>query len=365
MNITKPKIKRASKKRSSMRFPNFKNTFLGTGIGLLLLGLFWISDTLTAVRLPSSNEPAEFYANQLQDDLRNTTLAAIKEAKQSILLIIYSLTDDGVITCLREKSIEGVDVRVICDAKASPNVVSRLGSKVNVIRRMTIGLMHQKILVIDEAKVWIGSANMTGESLRFHGNLIAAMHCPEMAAHIKAKAQTMNEYDQGPCFPHREFSIGGQKVELWFFPDDKHGVQRLVELIRTAKKTIRVAMFTWTRSDLAKEIIAAKQRGIDTQVVIDNQQGKGAGAAIVKQLFKAGVPVGLSQGSALLHHKFLYIDGEILVNGSANWTKAAFTKNDDCFIIIQNLTKKQKMHLDGLWKVISSESQMQNKAPRT
>ncbi len=166
----------------------------------------------------------------------------------------------------------------------------------------------------------------------------------------------MNEYDHGPRFPHRDFIVGGQKLELWFFPDDVHGVQRLVELIRTAKKTVRVAMFTWTRRDLAQAIIAAKQRGVDAEVVIDSQSGKGASAQIVNLLHKSGVPVGLSQGNALLHHKFLYIDGETLVNGSANWTKAAFTKNDDCFIILHGLTEIQKKQMDSLWEVIRAES---------
>lgn len=353
MNISKRPIKRSSKKRS---LPRLKKAAFSAFIGLILLGLFWVTETLTEVRLPVSNQPAELYANQVNDDLRKSAIAGINTAKRSIHLIIYSLTDDSIISCLRQKSNEGVKVKVICDAKASPNVSSKLGPKISLVRRMATGLMHQKILVVDEAKVWIGSANMTGESLRFHGNLITAMESPAMAAHIISKAETMNEYDQGIPFPHRKFSIGGQQVELWFFPDDAHGVQRLAELIRTAKKTIRVAMFTWTRSDLAKEMIAARQRGVDTEIVIDHQQAKGAGAAVVKQLCKAGVPVSLSQGSALLHHKFLYIDGRTLVNGSANWTKAAFTKNDDCFIILQNLTEKQKTHMDRLWEVIASDS---------
>ena len=112
-------------------------------------------------------------------------------------------------------------------------------------------------------------------------------------------------------------------------------------------------MFTWTRRDLAKAIIAAKARGVDVQVVIDHYQGNGAGAPIVKLLKQGGVSVRLSQGGPLLHHKFLYVDGKILVNGSANWTKAAFTANDDCFMILYNLTDKQSERMDDLWEAIA------------
>ena len=46
-------------------------------------------------------------------------------------------------------------------------------------------------------------------------------------------------------------------------------------------------MFTWTRPDLAKEIISAANRGVDTEVVIDYYAGKGAGENVVKMLVKA------------------------------------------------------------------------------
>lgn len=355
MNNSKRKSRR-SKNPFLLRFTSPRQFFLSAGVGLILLGFYWMTETVTAVRFPAANQPAELYANEANDDLRGTIVAGMQEAKQSILLIIYALTDESVISCLREKSEAGVAVKVICDAKASPNIVRRLGSKINILRRIGTGLMHQKILVVDSAKVWIGSANMTGESLRMHGNLITAMESQELAASIKEKAETMAEYDTGPRFLHRNFTIGGQSVELWFFPDDVHGVERLVELIRAAKKTVRVAMFTWTRRDLAQEIIDAKRRGIKAEVVIDRSSGKGVSAIIVKLLQKEGVATKLSQGNVLFHHKFLYIDERILVNGSANWTKAAFTKNDDCFIILHDLTGKQKKQMNTLWDIIMAEA---------
>ncbi len=115
-------------------------------------------------------------------------------------------------------------------------------------------------------------------------------------------------------------------------------------------------MFTFTRQDFAQAIIQAAKRGVKTEVVIDHQSAKGASAKVVALLQKAGVSVSLSQGSALLHHKFLYIDGKVLENGSANWTKAAFTQNDDCFLILHELNDSQKQQMEKLWKVIKAES---------
>lgn len=334
----------------------FKRYLISALIALILGGAFWIQHTVTEVRLPQTGEPAEIYSNQGQDDLTHIFTNAIQEAKESILLVIYAITDKQIIASLRHKSEEGIKVLVICDAKTSPNIEAKLGPKVETIRRFSLGLMHQKILVIDNKQTWISTANMTSESLRMHGNLITAFESEPLAQHVTAKANTLKAEGQGPSFPHQAFNVGGQLVELWFLPDDRGAISHLKDLIQTAKKSIRVAMFTWTRRDLAEAIIAAAKRGVKTEVVIDYYSGKGASERIVNLLKRNGVSVSLSTGGPLLHYKFLYIDSATLINGSANWTKAAFTQNDDCFIIVDNLNEKQKEYMETLWMTIRTSS---------
>jgi len=322
---------------------------------LFVLLLSWVSQSIAPSPLPDSAHPIELYSNQTQNDLQQTFAVAIGEAKKSVLLIIYSLTDNTIIESLKNKSIQGVEVTVICDPKASRRVERRLGPQVNTVKRFAEGLMHQKILVIDETLVWIGSANMTTESLRNHGNLVVGFESPSLAAAIKSKAHGM-EADDDSIVLHQETVLGGQQVELWFLPDDTQAVNRIKQLLRAAQKSIKVAMFTWTRYDLAQEVLNAAKRGVRVEAVIDRQSGYGASAKVVEILQKGGLPVRLSTGSALLHHKFAIIDDTILINGSANWTKAAFTQNDDCFIILHGITDEQKSLLDDLWSVVAHES---------
>lgn len=346
-------------KKSS--FSNTSKSFLALLILfsiLILTSAFWAADTLTTPCLPKSGQPAALYSNQTRDDLKSTLVAGINEAKQSILLIIYSLTDKEIIQALCEQAEKGVSITVICDPNASTNAVSLLGTKINVVKRNSLGLMHQKILVIDGAQTWIGSANMTNQSLRLHGNLILGVHSPELAEKVLIKAERMQQPSPQPPCEHCELKIAGQETELWFLPDDTKASSAVLKLIETAQKTIRVAMFTFTRYDFAKALIAAQKRGVDTKVVVDAASGKGASSKIVNMLKKGKVPVALSQNAAgLLHHKFMYIDGSMLVNGSANWTYAAFTKNDDCFMILRNLTKNQHDRMEALWEVIHAESE--------
>lgn len=351
-------MKRGRKRRPSFPFkPAAIKKLIVSAIFTVAFTLAaWVSDSGSVTRFPRENHPVEIYANQTNDNLTQTFASAIDDAKQSVTLLIYSLTDPTIIACLKKKSEEGVAVNVVCDAKASPKIDAKLGDGISLIRRFGPGLMHQKILIVDNEKTWIGSANMTSDSLKLHGNLVNAIHNKYFAEAAGKKASTLEEEGTAPAVPKQQFTIGQQTVELWFLPDNKRASIRIKELIRQAEKTVRIAMFTWTRQDLAHAVIDAAKRGVDTEVVIDRNSGKGSSAAIVKLLKDNGIKVSLSDGTALLHHKFLYVDGSTLVNGSANWTKAAFTQNDDCFIVVHDLTKQQNEQMEALWMSIIRES---------
>lgn len=316
----------------------------------LLMSLFvWISEQETASALPTSHEPALFYANSLGDHLRKTLETAIDDAQKSITLLIYSLSDPDIIRALRKKSEEGLEVTVIYDARASVNVHRKLGPKVNAIARAADGLMHQKMLVIDEENVWLGSANYTTDSLEEQGNLITAFHCKHLAAAILEKAACMcDESYEAALPPCQNLIIGEQACELWFLPDNKEAAIRIKDLIRMAQKTIQVAMFTFTRFDFAKELISAKQRGVQVEVFLDHQSSKGASKKVAEMLAKANIPIYTNPGKSLHHYKFLHVDNRVLVNGSANWTKAAFQQNDDFFMIIHQLNGQQKQKMTDL-----------------
>ncbi|MFQ5728882.1 MAG: phosphatidylserine/phosphatidylglycerophosphate/cardiolipin synthase family protein [Waddliaceae bacterium] len=333
-----------------------KATFWIAVLSFFLFSFFQIGRTITKARIPQPGAPAELYSTQTRDDLKLTFSQAINEAENSVLLIIYSLKDSKIIQALKKKSEERINVEVICDTEASRGVARKLGSKVKTSLCKGKGLMHQKILVIDNKKVWIGSANMTPTSLRWHNNLVTGLQSPKLAANIKEKAHIMIEEGRVRPVTTEDFNVGDQKAEMWFLPDNPTGAYRIRQLFRTAQKTIRIAMFTWTRLDFADDIVKAQKRGLDIQVAIDAQSGGGVSAKVVERLQNGGVPVRLSKGGPLLHYKFMVIDDRILVNGSANWTKAAFTQNDDCFIILYDLTEDQQQFLDNLWSVIREES---------
>lgn len=333
-----------------------KHSLLTLLIALAISFLYWINENpieptaQTVHHAPEEGSPANLFSNMAGDHLQNSITSAIASAKSSVNLLIYSLNDKKIIEALKKKSEEeGVSVKVVYDAKASAGVDKKLGSRVNATARASEGLMHQKILVIDEQEVWLGSANFTSDSLFSQSNLVTAMKSSSLAKAILEKVACFSEGSFEKKIPAKSFQIGDQKLELWFLPDcHQDAVNRLAELINSAKKTIQVSMFTFTREDLAKSLIKAKNRGVKVEVFLDHQSSKGASAKIASLLSNAKIPISTNPGQSIFHCKYLLIDNEVLVNGSANWTKAAFKQNDDCFIIVHNLNEGQKKKMSEI-----------------
>lgn len=316
---------------------------------LLLVGVFFALvaslslgfKTATTVRLPSSSDLVTFYSTQTGDHLQETYLSAIESAKSSIELITFTMRDKRVIHALNQQAKKGVEVTVIYDSKAADNLDTQLASQVRKVKRDPRGITHQKILIIDRQSLFVGTANLTVGSLRYYDNLVNGFWSPELAQWVGERLKGLDGGSKGPG-GHKTVTLGDQTLEFWFLPDGPKAPERVMQLIRSAQKTLDIAMFTWTRLDFAQEVIDAKNRGVNVTVVIDRQSSTGASAKVVQKLKQGGVPLRFGRSDELMHTKTMVVDGALLVSGSANWTKSAFSRNDDCFYVLSPLKSKEQ-----------------------
>lgn len=317
---------------------------------LLVVVLFssWFVWESLSLHLPKPSDPPKLYSNQCQQDIRSTLLSAIRRASSSIHLVMFGLSDRSILSALSKKISENIATTIYYDTSGSPKIYKHLkGSRLHPIKN--VGLMHQKILVLDHEMVFIGSANMTSASLRMHDNLVVGLVSPNIAKFLEAH----EPYSPG----YIRSMVGGQEVEIWLLPDPRgHVLTELRKKIRSARHSIRIALFTFTHPGLIDEVIYAHNRGVSVSIVIDMHSGFGASAKAIESLKKAGVPIRLSQGVQLLHHKFIYIDEQTLVTGSANWTKAAFYKNSDCILALHHLNQEQKKFMNTLWRAVETSA---------
>jgi phosphatidylserine/phosphatidylglycerophosphate/cardiolipin synthase-like enzyme len=330
-----------------------------SAVFILLIYLIWTFDFSSPSPIALPGEAPKLFSTQNGDHLEDTLIAAIRNAQKSIVLVIYALKDAKILQALNDKAKVGISVTIVYDAHESQGVEKKLDCRVRKIPRHSTGLMHLKLLVVDSRHAWLGSANMTRDSLNRHANLLSHMDEPLFAEALLAKANQLAKTGFAKPISLCQFQIGEQKIELRFLPDDKHAVDKLQTLIRQAQKTVRVAMYTFTRQDLAQELVSAKRRGVQVEVVMDYSSARGTSSKVAHLLQENQIPIILGKKDSLMHNKLLVIDDQILAHGSANWTKAAFTQNDDCIMILFNLTQQQKEVLNALWNSLTAERKIE------
>lgn len=287
--------------------------------------------------IPSNSSPVVFYSNQTRDDLRLVLKKLFSKAQTSIDVTMYAATDLELLRQLENQARKGLQVKIRHDPSNPIDSPLSIPTKAK-------GLMHRKIVVIDDRIVLLGSANMTTSSLLMHDNLSVAFDHPPLAEFLKKP--TASSFD---------FEINSQKAKVWLLPDPK-ALLDLQKQLEDAKESIFIAMFTLTHPDLLETLIQRHQKGVKVTIAIDHYAARGASQKAIQRLQSKGVETIFSQGLQLLHHKWAYIDQRKVILGSTNWTKAAFIKNQDCLLFLNTLTKKQQALFNTLESTIRLES---------
>jgi len=128
-------------------------------------------------------------------------------------------------------------------------------------------------------------------------------------------------------------SAAGQEVQDAFSPH-QGATQLVVATIAEAKQTVRVAAYSFTSLPIGDALIAATGRGVDVKVVLDRKQN--GRRSLLDYLRESGVPTRINGHYAIMHNKFMIIDGRVLELGSFNYTKAAEEKNAENVLVIRD-----------------------------
>ncbi|PKN03799.1 hypothetical protein CVU75_00325 [Candidatus Dependentiae bacterium HGW-Dependentiae-1] len=135
----------------------------------------------------------------------------------------------------------------------------------------------------------------------------------------------------------------GHVKQALFAPDDK--VQEaLVYLIEQEKKSIKAAVFFFTDSAIAKALLAAHERGVRIELLVD-PTGLRDRFNRIKALQEKGIPVFVyntisdSDLSGYMHNKFAVFaqnlfERPLVWTGSFNFTRSAHEKNQENVVLI-------------------------------
>lgn len=125
----------------------------------------------------------------------------------------------------------------------------------------------------------------------------------------------------------------------------------VVSEISQAKKSIDIAMYSFTSREIAQALVEAQKRHVKVRIVLDKAQ-KNEHYSKSRYLIGKGFDVKYHSGSGLMHNKFAVIDGWVLLTGSFNWTASADKRNEENLLIITDnkAIEKYVERFQYLWK---------------
>ena len=137
------------------------------------------------------------------------------------------------------------------------------------------------------------------------------------------------------------------KYSVHFSP---HGgcEQSIVDLIHSAKKSIKVQAYGFTNGKIIKALIYPNP-GVKVQVILNKSDTKGDSLVEAESIesFSDGI-VYIDKKHSIAHNKVIIVDSEILETGSFNFTENAENNNaENCLIIYDaNLAKQYEDNWD-------------------
>jgi phosphatidylserine/phosphatidylglycerophosphate/cardiolipin synthase-like enzyme len=295
---------------------------------------------------------------ELSDNsLQESVYELLNKAQVSILIFSFTFSDPHVIRIINQKASEGVKIQLIIDRDHLDESKKQLHPSIQIGTRLRgEGHMHHKILVVDTKYIWLSSANFTANSFTHLKNIAIGFVSSKIGTQLYQEAVDIASSNARTRLADVSCLYEDQVLELYLLPHNdpdaslsietemnQRGKQKLLSLIDNAEHHIKISVDAWTYKDASRAVIRALQRGVKINIVVGNSTDEA-----VKMMIQNGVDV--KQGKHL-HHKFMVVDHKILLSGSANWSMNAFSRSDESFIVLYNLTEKQLKMLESSLKI--------------
>ena len=143
-------------------------------------------------------------------------------------------------------------------------------------------------------------------------------------------------------------ALVGRSEGTCFSPQTKCD-DKLVQLIRSASRTLEIAVFDITNDSITNSIID-QSKHINVRVIVDRRQSKGR-SSTVSALVQAGVDVRLGSQRGIMHNKFTIADLAVMETGSYNYTNNATKNNNEnqIYLTSQTLIADYETYFNDMW----------------
>jgi phosphatidylserine/phosphatidylglycerophosphate/cardiolipin synthase-like enzyme len=332
------------------RLKSFARLILSMIVILLIVYLFletnWMSDTFGRAK-PAVESPAQIAQNEIiptestdsvievyfcpRDDCEGRLFELLDSARGSIHCAAYELNLPRIISLLENKSIEGIDIKVVIDDAYFHEVenfswVRQDGKQ---------GLMHNKFCVVDSKMVFTGSMNPTKNCAYKNNNNMVVIESRLLSENYEAEFEELwnGEFGKGEKVEYPVIIWNNITIRNYFCPED--GCSRRVrEELGKANKSIYFMEFSFTDDYIGKDLVLRFNEGIVVRGVFEKT--KISEFSEYQLLDYQGIEVKLDGNKYNMHHKVWIIDNRTVITGSYNPSANADRDNDENILVIED-----------------------------
>jgi len=270
-------------------------------------------------------------------DCESAIIERVNNAEKSAHCAFYDLDLNDLISAIAKKS-NSADVKIIIDTENYDGQIKGDGIKI----AKTNAKMHNKFCIIDNKIVLTGSTNPTNNGVNKNNNNLVIINSNYIAKNYEDEFDELwnGIYSNGNEVKYNKINSNIGLIENYFCPEDcalenNGGLYRIIELIRNAESSVKVASFSFTHEELADELLKADIKGINISVLVEARQRNVQNSQYAR-LKDFGLNIKIDGNKYNMHHKFIVIDDKIVITGSPNFTLSGFNRNDENMLIIFN-----------------------------
>jgi phosphatidylserine/phosphatidylglycerophosphate/cardiolipin synthase-like enzyme len=266
---------------------------------------------------------------------------AIANAKKSVWVEIYLLSERNIIRALEEAANRGIDVRVMLEPhpfgggpspRRTLNQLQAAGIKAQATSP-SFTLTHEKGMVIDGTTAFIMTSNFTRSAL---------------GASAGKGSVTNREYDIVDSNPQDVQAVITIFNADWNHTDAQFNDSNLVvspvnsrsaftSLMNSAHRTLLIEAEEMNDSSIEQTIASAAQRGVHVQVILPapSRSSGGSNSPGVGVIKQGGAQV-KEDSHLYMHAKIIVVDGQRAFVGSENISTQSLDHNRELGIIVSD-----------------------------
>lgn len=140
-------------------------------------------------------------------------------------------------------------------------------------------------------------------------------------------------------------AVAAPSIDVGFSPEGS-AQQLVLRTLDDARETIRLMGYSFTSPEVVKSLVAAKRRGVDVRVVVDDKGNRSrASQAAMNVVVNAGIPLRTNSQYKIMHDKVIITDGQNVELGSFNYTGSAAEPNSENALVVRGVPALAQTYL--------------------